>query len=742
MMGHHARSTKNAPRTRAALLFLAFGLALAAPPSFAGGIQGLSYSLTPGVDYMQWNKDIDLKDDFLYGGRLGLNFGRYVALRGFYFGNSEIEFEVPEGADAADVGKLDVANYGADLALQFPRGSVLPFIYGGGGIYRFDPDDGERYKKIGLKAGAGLRFAVSERVEAIVYAEDALIRPGSGFTPDKADDGNDLEHNFVIGGGLNFFLGGYAGETAADRELQNKFAGGITGASWKFEPFAGKLVYDGGVDLNDTELLGVRTGVGFGPFVDLRGYYWRGMESDFGAAEQIQSYGVETQFNLNPSPGVEPHLLLGVGNIDFMGGFKNGDGLRPEDEMVLIAGGGVSFTLADRWRINVDARDYMFGPADLEDTDNPDELFHNWMYTAGMTFTFGGRGEARAAAVDDVYPTAATVPAATVKTVAAPEKAVVETVVVEKEVVKEPAEWMASPVRTFQGDRVVTIPVPTVGEIYVRYGEPGAVTIETKTDTGAEAAKKAAPDASVPPKAPAPSGDLSMAEEESMRKAIRTVLRDEMKAARDSIRTADSLGMDDDGLAVLEERLMKKIDRRIERRVQEEVATQPSGGVTTAPAMQPSVVVVNETGAAGVPARTGLVFHGGQIFTGFNADVPHQVVLGGRLPLKREGGTWPIYYVPEVAFGFFDKTSTLLAANLVWDLGERIEVDGIRPYVSVGAGILFFSKEIAGRDKQEGVLNLGYGLTKNFGKYTGFVEHQGIDIFSLHRVNVGIGWGM
>ncbi len=42
---------------------------------------------------------------------------------------------------------------------------------------------------------------------------------------------------------------------------------------------------------------------------------------------------------------------------------------------------------------------------------------------------------------------------------------------------------MASPVRTYQGDRVVTIPVPTVGEIYVRYGDPGAVTIETKTET-------------------------------------------------------------------------------------------------------------------------------------------------------------------------------------------------------------------------------------------------------------------
>ncbi|MFH1277087.1 MAG: outer membrane beta-barrel protein [Candidatus Eisenbacteria bacterium] len=731
MIRRFPRSATEALRNGAFIPALFFALAFTAAPAFAGGIQGLSYSLAPGVDHMQWNKDIDLQDDFLYGGRLGINFGRYVALRGFYFGNTDIEIEAPEGVDASTLGNVDVANYGADLALQFPRGTVLPFIYGGGGIYRFDPDEGDRFKKIGLKAGAGLRFAVSERVEAVFYAEDALIRPGSSFVPEKEGDTNDLEHNFVIGGGLNFFLGGYSGETAADRELRNKFSGGITGASWKFEPFAGRLDYDSGVNLDNTELVGVRTGIGFGPFVDLRGYYWRGTESDFGKTEQIQSYGFETQFNLNPSPGVEPHLLLGVGNLDFMGGFKDPDSLRHDDEMVLIAGGGISFTLADRWRVNVDARDYIFGPSNLEDTDNPDELFHNWMYTAGMTFTFGG-GEG-APKTADVEPYPATVSAAKVKTVAAPEKAVVETVVVEKEVVKEPAEWMASPVRTYQGDRVVTIPVPTVGEIYVRYGEPGAVTIETKTDTEA-APMKAAPGTT----APAPSGDISRTEEDAMRKAIRAVLRDEMTAAHDSMRAAESVGMDDENLSVLEERLMKKIDGRVEKRVQEEIANRPATVTTSSP----PVVVVSESASPAGAGGNGLVFHGGQIYTGANVDKPDQWILGGRLPLKREGGTWPIYYVPEVAFGFFNGTSTLIGANLVWDLGEHIDVQGIQPYVSAGAGILFFNKKAEGRDKQEGVLNLGYGFTKDFGKYNAFVEHQGIDIYSLHRVIVGVGWGM
>ena len=313
-------------RRKAATPALLLGLSLATAPAFAGGLQGLSYSIMPGVDYVQWNNKIGLKDDTLYGGRLGLNFGRYVALLGFYFFNSEIGIEAPEGVEESDLGFVDVANYGADLVLQFPRGSVLPFVYGGGGIYRFDPDGGERIKKIGLKAGAGLRFALTERAEASIYVEDAMVRPGSGFVTGKEVDGTDLEHNTVIGASLNFFLGGYSGETDADRELQNKFSGGITGASWKIEPFAGKLAFDDEVNLADNEVVGVRTGIGFGPFVDLRGFYWRGVESDFGKTEQIQSYGLETQFNLNPSPGVEPHLLLGVGNIDFMDKFEDPDG--------------------------------------------------------------------------------------------------------------------------------------------------------------------------------------------------------------------------------------------------------------------------------------------------------------------------------------------------------------------------------------------------------------------------------
>jgi hypothetical protein len=736
---------------------LAFVL-LAAPlcTAWAGGIEGLSYSLHPGVEYMRWGENIRLDDDVVYGGRLGINFGRYVSLRGFYFGNSNIGITAGDqpAVPGVDLGHTDLANYGGDLALYFPYGSVFPFISGGGGIYRFDPSGGDRVKKIGLRFGGGLRFAVTPRVQATLYAEDAMLKGGAelfaGEDGEDSSSNNDMQHSLALGASLNFFLGGYQGETVTDREYLNKFSGGITGASWRIEPFAGKLNFESGVKLDDTELLGARMGLGLGPYVDLRGYYWRGMNNDFDEAERIQSYGAEAMFNLNPSPGVEPHILLGVGSLDFMSGYKDPNGLTVEDKSMLIAGIGIDLTLSDRWRISIDARDYIFGSSDLQNTESLDELYHNWMYSAGLSFTLGGRGKGREAGVPLMAPAAA--PAAPAAAPAAPEaapaaapavpavapavvptgKAVVETLVVEKEVT--PPEWMASPVRTYQGDRVVTLPVPTVGEIYVRYGEPGAVSIESKSVAEEKAGQ---PGAAVAPQA-APG--VSTTEQEMMRSAVREVLQQEMAKARaDWMRAAaDSLSKNYEALGALEKRLMKRMDERIEERVQEEVAQRGAPAVTVPPTTvtvpAPVTVVTEES------AGRGLIFDGGQVYTGANVDKPRQWILGGRLRLRREGGTWPIYYEPELAFGFFNHTSTLIAANVVWDLGDHIDVQGYRPYVSVGLGLLFFSKKTAGRDKNEGVLNLGYGVSKDFGNWFGFVEHQGIDLYSLHRVRVGIGW--
>jgi hypothetical protein len=128
-------------------------------------------------------------------------------------------------------------------------------------------------------------------------------------------------------------------------------------------------------------------------------------------------------------------------------------------------------------------------------------------------------------------------------------------------------------------------------------------------------------------------------------------------------------------------------------------------------------------------------------YTGMNVDKPEQFVFGVRLEMGPVSNNPNVYFVPELGFGVFNKSSLLLAGNIRWDVGETLRLKGVNPYVYGGPGLLFFSKKIEKQDKTEGVLNLGYGLSKDFGTWTGFIEHQGIDIYSLHRILFGANIG-
>jgi hypothetical protein len=100
--------------------------------------------------------------------------------------------------------------------------------------------------------------------------------------------------------------------------------------------------------------------------------------------------------------------------------------------------------------------------------------------------------------------------------------------------------------------------------------------------------------------------------------------------------------------------------------------------------------------------------------------------------------------MPELAAGGGQGgLSVLLATNLQLDLSS-FEVGGapLQPYVYGGLGLLVLTDPNPGRAEREAVLNLGYGV--NFpvpGRSGGprlFLEHQGIDLFDLNRLLIGI----
>lgn len=721
-------------------------LAAMAGPALGAGLEGISYTITPAVEFTRWDEKIGLEDDQLYGGRLSINFGRSAALQGYYLINENIRtnlgaLDMTEspgfGMDEQDI---NVLNYGGDVIFNLSRGPIVPFVMGGGGILRFDPESGEKFSRIGLRAGGGVRFGLFRRFEGVVYVEDSMFRLNryrfvpqderSGEIPEDPDS-DDLRHNLALGVGVNFFLGGYSGEedTELDRAIRSPFARGLSGASFPVEPFAGQLQFASDANLDEQELLGVRGGVNFGRLFGLRGFYWRGVDDDFGGTEKIQGWGGEAQFNLSAGTGISPYVVVGAGELDFMKDFRDPDGMSREDKTILILGGGVNVNLSRRFDVSLAARDMIFSKTDLEETGEPDDLVHNMMFTVGLNFSVGGRGvSAGRPAPVEVYE--APPPSETVMAEAAP----TETPVAEADTTAMPGEAtgprpepaateipvLTTPVRTFQGDRVVTLPVPTVGEIYIRYGDPGGVHIESKVQgDGVMVA---------PSQLPAePTGEAAEEGMDDLRSAIRDAVREEIGEPGEARPVAPTA---EEQMELLEARLAERIDRLVERRVQDEVSR-------TVP---PTRTVVVEPGATTTTAGPSSVMklQRVQFFSGLNADDPQQLILGTRLDLGRISPNSPLSFVPEFELGVIDETSYMVTGNVRWDISSLRVAESISPYISAGFGLLSFSKSVEGRDKSEGVLNLSYGLSKNFGDYIGFIEHQGVDLYSLHRLLVGV----
>lgn len=744
-----SRATRRALRQVLACgLFLAIA-ALTATPALAQ-VSGVSYTFSPTYHVIRWDGNLGLEDTELYGGRLGMNFGRYFGLQGYYLTRSDVNSEVSKldlqdhvGTSLVDR-EFDIENYGADLVLSLSRGPVIPFLKAGGGVLRLDGAGTDPLNQINLKLGGGVRFGIS-RLQAEVYVEDSAFRIDRtrlgmavhDTPPGPADpEANDLRHNLSVGAGLTFFLGGHdsSGETELDRAIADRYQSGLRGLSIPIEPFVGRVDFDDKVGLNNQNLIGLRSGVDLGRLVGIRGYYWRGVNKDFDDSDDIQSYGGEAQFNLSAGRGAVPYLVAGVGQLDFMSGFRDPLGMPRDDKTMLILGGGVGFTVGSRLRVDVSARDYILSETvAAEDVASTDELFSNWMFSAGMRFSLGGGGarpqpvpEEPMAPMSAAPPTAETSPVT--GTPAEPPPALGEA--------PAPAEWTVTgdglpPTRNYQGDRIIAVPVPTEGEIYIRYGRPGGVNIEshiTSTDAppaaDPEGAVTRAPGAEAPPSA--------QGEEAALREAIRAEL-----AAAGLTRQQPAPAGD---LAQMEERLAQRIDVRMDR-VETEIRSlrgaAPEGGRV--------VVITDDTGRP-VSGDTGVRLEekpyswspaAVRTYTGLNVDDPTQGLVGAKLDMGPVTRHSAFHFVPELAMGFGSDVTTFMAAgNLEYHFRDVTERGSWSPLVGIGFGIMNFSTN--GSNHSEGVLNLNYGVTANLDRWVVFAEHQGVDLFDLNRLLFGL----
>ncbi|MHB1225585.1 MAG: hypothetical protein ACYC2G_16280 [Gemmatimonadaceae bacterium] len=766
--------------------------AFALPTLALGGdiqAQELRYTLTPTAQWVKWDDELGIDDAYLYGGRAGFSFGQFIELQGYYLNRGRINTHFDRiGLDLVDTARrsLDIQNYGADIVVNLSPTQLKPFIRAGGSLLRFKPENGEATRQIALRYGGGIRFGNPGQLQLQLYAEDLLFRVDRNrlagvpvVTPDP--DASKLRHNLAYGAGLTVPLGGAtSGDDRPSYRLGN--------VSIPVEPFGGVFNFDDDLDLDGQNVAGVRTGLDFGPLVGLRGYYWRGVDDGFSELTGVQSWGGEAQFRLNAGSGLNPYLIAGAGQLDFRSDYDAGEAdaggsiTAPVDRTMLILGGGVSLELSQRLRLNVAARDHLFNAeGDVEDASRADDLSSNWMFTAGLGFNIGGstRGPDRqppepvvVSRVDTVLVDVTT--GDVVREVRGTDStARLDTARVhDRDMARDERAARTSTSGGSDGyvsGRTIQLPVPTEGELHVRYGP----------------ARDSTPRMDMTRAGGMPANDS--ATDEATRRAMREILRDELER---SGRMADTVSLSNpDARELFERRLLDRIDSAVTARMNagraapRNALTTP-GGVTTLDAeserrrllsdietivrtqvqremerqesLRPRPApVVTPPAYTPPPApeqqqqQRWLSPRSFSLYTGLNVNQGAQFVLGGRINVGPITRNLPrLALVPEFAIGLGDGTTTLLAANGQYRL-DPLGIGGfgdVAPYGQLGLGAYVGTLE--GDRQLKLMLNPGYGLEftlddnvrRTVGTSLLFVEHQGLQFFKRNRFVVGLRW--
>lgn len=194
---------------------VAFVVASALAGAARAEVTGVKLTLSPYAGVTLWDQTVKLEERPIYGGRLGLQFGRRIGLEGTY----GIAPTVATGAPFT--GDITAHHVGGDLVLDLTKPyAVVPYLFGGYSRLLLDADKdiasaGKKQSFDGWEAGAGVRAEITDRVRMRVEMRDViqeLDRPlGSGWT-----------HHFIPTVGLEFVLAGKVKDTDGDGVVDRK----------------------------------------------------------------------------------------------------------------------------------------------------------------------------------------------------------------------------------------------------------------------------------------------------------------------------------------------------------------------------------------------------------------------------------------------------------------------------------------------------------------------------------------
>ena len=189
------------------------------PRPAAAQVDGVHVTISPYAGWTHWDDGVNLRDKPVFGGRLGLMFGRHIGVEGNYgFVPAETingpTMYTPKVSVGTEVG-ADLHHYGGDLMLNLGlSGALSPYILGGYHQVVYNSDDPlitEDNTFAGIEVAAGVIGRLSQRVGMRAEVRDVTL---SFDSPAAVSDGT--QNNLFVTLGLEFSLGGDVKSDDAD----------------------------------------------------------------------------------------------------------------------------------------------------------------------------------------------------------------------------------------------------------------------------------------------------------------------------------------------------------------------------------------------------------------------------------------------------------------------------------------------------------------------------------------------
>jgi hypothetical protein len=728
-------------------------------------VTGISYSLSPGVDYLIFEDNAGLKPGYAVGGMLGLGFGQYVELHASYmFGDRyRTDFTRLRGGDEIVTERLGLLNnhditiqrYGLSAKVNLASTAIVPYLTAGTGIIRMSRNNLNANESIYISGGAGLMASVASRYNFFIQASHMGYRynPGSTFLRGSEMNAARLQPanftqvdvtNWDLMLGIRAYLGGSRSENSGDDVIfLDEFNGGWSNVRYTLDAFYGQIFFDESLGFRSTtHITGLQAGMDFGPHVGVRGFYWRGIDDRDGLDfDKLHMYGALFRVAFFRA-GVTPYLNVGGGYMRVLSGYDPGMLTNPQSQMFALTGVGVQASIINSVVIKGDISAMAFTGDGIDNVISPSAVNLSPMFTLGVSFRIGDffhrqprerrqpvTEMARPVSLTDMDPITRDLEQrqrmqimreTALRTEIAKALADGDTLVANNlssdlerlrsdtpRPVDDPIERVTETEKVVEkkiDDRTIILPVLEDGEIYIRFGKP----------------------APVAPVAPAVTGESQTVRD--LERRIEQLLREREAARTGQPQPQSSVTVTPSGDDSMDRRMRQFEERMIEllenRQAQSGVTTQPQSQQASA---TPGVTVIQDQPAGelnGIAAYLGV-------------SSPYQGVIG----LRGDYGSFlsgRIELIPEFVLGFGNDTRMYnLNALVLVPLPDIRYIEPFLPYAGLGLGLMAFSNppdDIAGI---QFTWSFHLGAERNLGPGKLFIEYANLNLFSFNRLNAG-----